>query len=167
MSGGKIFFISLRAVKGGREMWKYIYQHTAGDPWSRCKEWTEYRSPPPPALSSFDLVTPLEHPDHNIRYYSSCCYVSFSQSPFSPYFKLEPELDVSGRRPPEPNPLILSLVIASLSCEVAVKVYRKHRHVLEPLHILELAVASQSLHSNCSWDWPERYNPRWIFLLHL
>ena len=37
-----------------------------------------------------------------------------------------------------PTPLILILALASLSGGVAVQVYRKHRHVLEPLHIFEL-----------------------------
>ena len=39
---------------------------------------------------------------------------------------------------PEPTGLIMALVMATLYGGVAVQVYRKHRHVLEPLHILEL-----------------------------
>ena len=46
----------------------------------------------------------------------------------------EKDQDVPDWRPP----LILALALASLYCGVAVKVYRKHRHVLEPLHIFEL-----------------------------
>ena len=37
-----------------------------------------------------------------------------------------------------PTPLILILTLVSLSGGVAVQVYRKHRHVLEPLHIFEV-----------------------------
>ena len=45
--------------------------------------------------------------------------------------------DVSGWRP-EPTPLMMALVMASLYGGVAVQVYRKHRHDLEPIHIFEL-----------------------------
>ena len=46
--------------------------------------------------------------------------------------------DISGGWRIFPTPLILILALASLSGGVAVQVYRKHRHVLEPLHIFEL-----------------------------
>ena len=48
----------------------------------------------------------------------------------------EQEEDVSDWRP-DPTGLIL-LGMCSLYGGVAVQVYRKHRHVLEPLHIFEL-----------------------------
>ena len=47
------------------------------------------------------------------------------------------ELDVSNWRP-DPTGPILVLVLWALYGGVAVQVYRKHRHALEPLHILEL-----------------------------
>ena len=49
----------------------------------------------------------------------------------------EKEEEVSGWRL-EATPLIMALVMASLYGGVAVKVYRKNRHDLEPLHIFEL-----------------------------
>ena len=47
------------------------------------------------------------------------------------------ELDVSNWRP-DPTGPILVLVLWALYGGVAVQVYRKHQHALEPLHILEL-----------------------------
>ena len=59
----------------------------------------------------------------------------------------EQDEDVYGWRL-EPIPLMMALVMASLYCGVAVKIYRKHRHVLEPLHIFELnTLASISVFS--------------------
>ena len=49
----------------------------------------------------------------------------------------EQDEDVSGWRL-EPIPLVMALVMASLYGDVAVKVYRKNRQDLEPLHIFEL-----------------------------
>ena len=49
----------------------------------------------------------------------------------------EKDQEVFGWRP-GPAPLISVLALASLYAAVTAKVYRKHRHVLEPLHIFEL-----------------------------
>ena len=49
----------------------------------------------------------------------------------------EQDEDVYGWRL-EPIPLMMALVMASLYGAVALKVYRKNRHDLEPLHIFEL-----------------------------
>ena len=49
----------------------------------------------------------------------------------------EKDQEASGWRPGR-VPLISALAMASLYAAVAAKVYRKHRHVLEPLHIFEL-----------------------------
>ena len=50
----------------------------------------------------------------------------------------EPEQDVPGWRLEDPTPLMMGLAMASLYGGVAVQVYRRHRHDLEPLHIFEL-----------------------------
>ena len=49
----------------------------------------------------------------------------------------EQDEDVSGWRL-EPIPLMMALVMASIHGAVAVKVFRRNRHDLEPLHIFEL-----------------------------